>query len=306
MPPDIAEPPLVAIVGPTASGKTALAVELCREIGGAVISADSRQVYRGLDIGTAKPASAERGGIDHHLLDIRTVDRPYALSEFLGDANDAIASIRSDGRVPVVVGGTALYVHALLAGFAPGPADPQLRGALQRDLKAQGLRELVERLETIDPAAARTVDARNPRRVLRALERRILLDRGAAVKSWPKHPAIVLGLGDTPARRSEKIARRTRAMLASGLTDEVRRLLAAHGLAPILQTTIGYSECADYLLGRCDLAAAEQGIRTATNQYARRQMTYLRNKMRIQWLEPDRPRLRQALTRIGRAGSPTT
>ncbi|MDE2936059.1 MAG: tRNA (adenosine(37)-N6)-dimethylallyltransferase MiaA [Chloroflexota bacterium] len=300
--PETPEPPLVAIVGPTASGKTALAVELCREIGGGVISADSRQVYRGMDIGTAKPTASERGGIDHHLLDIRTPDCPYSLPEFLGDANAAVAAIRSDGMVPVVVGGTALYVHALLAGFAPGPADPDLRRALERDLKRTGLNALNERLGALDSAAARAVDSRNPRRVLRALERRILAGRGAVAKSWPQHPAIVLGLHDRPARRTEKIARRTRMMLASGLTDEVRRLLAGYGQSTILQTTIGYSECVDYLLGRCDLTAAEQGIRTATNQYARRQMTYLRNKMRIQWLEPDRPQIQQALTRIGRTG----
>jgi tRNA dimethylallyltransferase len=303
--PDVAGPPLIAIVGPTASGKTALAVELCREIGGAVISADSRQVYRGMDIGTAKPTWSERGGIEHHLLDIRTADSPYGLAEFLCDANGAIAAIRSGGRAPVVVGGTALYVHALLAGFAPGPADPSLREALERDLERGGLEVLLERLVTVDPASARAIDARNPRRVLRALERRLLLDRGAAVKNWPKHPAIVLGLRDPPFRRAELIARRTRAMLNSGLTDEVRRLLSAYGQTPVLQTTIGYSECVDYLLGRCDLAAAEQGILTATNQYARRQMTYLRNKMRIQWLESNRPRLQQALQQIGRTGPST-
>ena len=302
MPPETPELPLVAIVGPTASGKTALAVELCREIGGAVISADSRQVYRGMDIGTAKPTATERGGIDHHLLDVRTPDRPYSLPDFLGDANAAIAAIRADGSAPVVVGGTALYVHALLAGFAPGPADRELRKALERDLDQGGLSGLVNRLATIDAEAARTVDSRNPRRVLRALERRILLDRGAAAKSWPRHPAIVLGLRDRPARRTEKIARRTRMMLALGLTDEVRRLLAGYGQSPVLRSTIGYAECVDYLLGRCDLAAAELKIRTATNQYARRQMTYLRNKMRIQWLEPDRPQIQQALTRIGRTG----
>ena len=300
--PGTTEPPLVAIVGATATGKTALAVELSRAIGGAVISADSRQVYRGMDIGTAKPPASERGGIEHHLLDIRTVNCPYSLSEFLGDANAAISKIRSGGRVPVVVGGTALYVHALLDGFAPGPADPELRRALERDLERFGLRELVERLATIDAAAARTVDARNPRRVLRALERRILSDRGADAKSWPKHAAIVLGLCDPPPRRTEKIARRTKIMLASGLTDEVRRLLAGYGQAPLLLTTIGYAECVDYLLGRCGLAAAEQRIRTATNQYARRQMTYLRNKMRIQWLDPGRPHIQQALKRICRAG----
>ena len=300
--PETSEPPLIAIVGPTAAGKTALAVELCREIGGAVISADSRQIYRGMDIGTAKPTASERGGIDHHLLDIRKPDSPYSLPDFLGDANAAIAAIRAAGNAPVVVGGTALYVHALLAGFAPGPADRELRRELELDLDRLGLIALVEQLKTIDAEAARTVDLRNPRRVLRALERRILLDRGAAVKRWPKHPAIVLGLCDPPARRTEKIARRTRMMLAAGLTDEVRRLLAGYRHAPVLQSTIGYSECVDYLLGRCDLAAAERRIRTATNQYARRQMTYLRNKMPIQWLEPDLPQIQQALTRIGRAG----
>lgn len=300
MTPETVEPPLVAIVGPTATGKTALAVELCREIGGAVISADSRQVYRGMDIGTAKPTSPERGGIDHHLLDIRTADCRYALPDFLGDANAAIGRIRSEGRVPVVVGGTALYVHALLDGFAPGPADPELRAALEEDLRRCGLEALSGRLQTLDPAAARTVDAKNPRRVVRALERRLLSARGAAARSWPKHRAIVLGLHDRPLHRTEKIARRTRSMLELGLTDEVRRLLGAYGQAPVLKTTIGYSECIDYLLGRCGLAVAEQRIRTATNQYARRQMTYLRNKMRIQWLEPDRPRFQQAMARIGR------
>ena len=305
MPPNTAATPLIAIVGPTAVGKTALAVELCRQIGGAVISADSRQVYRGMDIGTAKPTAAERGGIEHHLLDLREPDRPYSLPDFLGDANAAINGIRGRGRVPVVVGGTALYVHALLAGFAPGPADPAVRAALEDELDRDGLEALLGRLAALDPDGARSIDRRNPRRVVRALERRILLDRGAAPSRWPEHAGIVLGLSDRPTRRVEMIARRTRAMLAAGLTDEVRRLLGGHGQAPVLLATIGYAECIDYLLGRCGLESAERRIRTATNQYARRQMTYLRNKMRIQWLEPDRPPLPQALARIGRSGQPT-
>ncbi len=258
-----------------------------------------------MDIGTAKPAPSERGGIDHHLLDVRAVESPYSLPEFLRDANAAIARIRSGGSVPVVVGGTGLYVHALLAGFAPGPADPGLRGELERDLERFGLEALFMRLQAIDPEADRAVDPKNPRRVLRAMERRILLDRGESARSWPEHPSMVLGICDPTLRRTEKIARRTRSMLDAGLTDEVRRLLAAHGPAPVLRATIGYSECVDYLLGRRDLASAEQSIRTATNQYARRQMTYLRNKMRIQWLDPDLPLLQQALARIGRTGQPT-
>ena len=186
-----------------------------------------------------------------------------------------VAAVRGAGMdVPVVVGGTGLYVHALLAGFAPGPADPGLRGELERDLERFGLEALFMRLRAIDPEADRAVDPKNPRRVLRAMERRILLDRGESARSWPEHPSMVLGICDPTLRRTEKIARRTRSMLDAGLTDEVRRLLAAHGPAPVLRATIGYSECVDYLLGRRDLASAEQSIRTATNQYARRQMTY--------------------------------
>ena len=300
--PQTPQGPLIAIVGTTASGKTELAVELCCEIGGEVISADSRQVYCGMDIGTAKPPATERAGIDHHLLDIRTVDRPYSLPDFLGDANAAIANVRARARVPVVVGGTALYVHALLAGFAPGPADPGLRRTLEEDLQHVGLEAMLGRLRTVDPEEAESIDGKNPRRVVRALERRVLLDRGACATAWPAHEAIVIGLCDSPSRRTEKIARRTRMMLDLGLTDEVRRLLGGYGRSPVLKTTIGYPECIDYLLGLCDLAATEQRIRTATNRYARRQMTYLRNKMRIQWLEPDLPRFPQALAQIGRSG----
>ncbi len=289
-------PPLIAIVGPTAAGKSALAVQICRAVGGAVVSADSRQVYRGMDIGTAKPTKADRGRIDHHLIDFRPLDQPYSLQEFLGDANAAIGQIRKSGQIPVVAGGTALYVQALLEGFAPGPADPELRKELELELAREGLASLFDRLQRLDPAAAQAVDEKNPRRVVRAVERRLLHDRGANGTRWPAHRAILLGLADPPARRAARIDARARAMLEAGLTDEVRGLLAAHGPAPVLLTTIGYRECVDYLLGRCDLGTAELRIRTATSRYSRRQMTYMRNKMRIQWLDPDRPRLDQALS----------
>ena len=302
VPPEIPKPPLVAIVGPTASGKSELAVDLCRVIGGAVISADSRQVYRGMDIGTAKPSVQERRGIDHRLLDIRPIDRPYSLSGFLRDANGAIADVRGAGLAPVVVGGTALYVHALLSGFAPGPSDPALRAHLEQELDRDGLSAMFSRLKASYPAAAGHIDSRNPRRVVRALERHILFDRGSRTDPWPEHEAVILGVCHRPDRRTAKIADRTRAMIENGLTDEARRLFGAHGRAPVLMSTIGYPECHDYLVGRCDLAATEGRIRTATNQYARRQMTYLRNKMRIQWLDPDRPSMRQALALITRSG----
>ena len=295
-------PTLLAIAGPTASGKSDLAVRICRAIGGAVVSADSRQVYRGMDIGTAKPTAAERAGVEHNLLDLRQLDEPYSLQEFLGDANAAIARIRADGRIPVVVGGTALYVQALLEGFAPGPADPQLRAELEAQVLREGLGAVFARLQRLDPESAGAVDAQNPRRVVRAAERALLSGRGQLGSRWPPQPAIVLGVTNPPERRARRIAARTRAMLEAGLTDEVRGLLSANGPAPILLSTIGYRECINYLLGRCDLDTAESAIRTATGQYARRQMTYLRNKMRIQWLDPGRPRLDQALALLPPSG----
>ena len=292
-------PPLIALVGPTASGKSALAVQLCRQINGAIISADSRQIYRGLDIGTAKPGVNERCGIDHYLLDIRAVDEHYSLHDFLIDANAAIVQIRSRRQQPVVVGGTGLYVQALLEGFHPGPIDRQVRAMLEAELASKGLPALRERLSSLEAAISATVDRNNPRRVIRAIEQ-TLADHGQDGPNWPDHPAKVLGIAYPSACRAARIGQRTDQMLAAGLLDEVRRVLYSYGRLPILASSIGYRECAEYLLGSIDLPTARDRIVVATRRYARRQMTFLRNKIQVQWLECDRPLLAQALDLINR------
>ena len=286
-------PEIIVVVGPTAAGKSELAVGICQALGGAVVSADSRQVYKGLDIGTAKLGSAERGGIDHHLIDIRDIGHAYSLFEFLADANAAITAIRARGQRPVIAGGTALYVHALIAGFAPGASDPIRRAHLEERMQQSGLGDLVADLMSFDAKYWRGVDLANPRRVVRALERAHSAD--LPTQKFPCHRALVLGIAPPAALRRERIIDRAHAMFNAGLTDETRRLLYSHGPSRQLIATIGYRQCLEYLLGRYDQQAAREKTIVATNRYARRQMTYLRNKMKIEWLTDAEPSLRQAL-----------
>jgi tRNA dimethylallyltransferase len=277
----------VALVGATATGKTAAALALARRFDGEVVSADSRQIYRGMTIGTAAPTAAERAAVPHHLLAIRDPDEPFSLADYLGLARATIDGIHGRGRLPLVVGGTAQYVVALLEGWQapPVPPDPALRARLE----AEGAPALHARLLAVDPAAAERIGPRNTRRLARALE--VWTLTGRPISAWqadraPTYPALTLGLRlDRPTLHA-RIAARVDAMLAGGLVAEVEALLAAD-YQPDLPSfsSVGYREIAAFLRGEVTLAEARQRTIQATNRYVRHQEIWLRHLPNVVWAD---------------------
>ncbi len=224
-------PPVLVLIGPTAVGKTDLALALAEQLEAEIVSADSRYLYTGLDIGTAKPTPAERARVPHHLVDVTTPDRPWTLADVQAAANTALAAILARGRLPVVVGGTGQYIRALIEGWqAPGGAPaPALRAELDAALARAGVAALAARLRAVDPESAAMVDGRNPRRVIRALEVVLSTGRSFAAqrqKSPPPYTFIQVGLRRPRPELYARIDARIDAMLAAGLLEEVRGLAA--------------------------------------------------------------------------------
>jgi len=289
-------PPLAALVGPTASGKTALSLALAGAVPAEILVADSRQVYRGLDIGTAKADAAARRRVPHHLLDLVEPDEPFTVAQWTDAARALIPRIAARGRLPTVVGGTGLYVTALVDGFvfAAQPWSPEVRRRLAEELDAEGLAVLADRLAALDPLSAARTDLRNPRRVLRALERAELIGAAAAgsvrFEPWAG-PLVLVGLTRPPAVLDRRIEERARAMFRGGLLDETRALLDG-GLDPALPalTGHGYAEAARVLAGEWGIEEAIVTTARRVRRYARRQLSWFRRDARIVWLDAgDRP-----------------
>ena len=280
--------PLIGVVGPTASGKTELALALGRRLPVEILVADSRQVYRGMSVGTAKPDAAARALVTHHLIDLVDPDDPFTVAQWVDRARTLIREIAERGRLATIVGGTGLYVSALLDGhdYASQPWSPELRARLAEELDADGLGPLVSRLAGLDPDAAAVIDRRNPRRVLRALERAEAGGGGAAPSSHP-YPGRVALLGISRPRDVlyRRIDERARRLFAAGLLDEVRGLLDA-GLGVDLRpmTGHGYREAARHLAGEWSLEEAIEVTARRTRQYAKRQLTWYRRDSRIMWV----------------------
>lgn len=277
----------IAIVGPTASGKTAVAVEVARRVGGEVISVDSRQVYRGMDIGTAKPSVAERGGVPHHGFDLVEPDERYSAGRFARAAWQWIDEVRARGRVPVLAGGTGFFLRALTHPMFDEPAAPAVqRDALKRVLARLDAGEVARWAVALDPQGGWDADRGGGRqRAARAVE--IALLTGRPLSWWHRQPStervltpLVFVLELPRQVLYERIDRRVDAMIESGLVAEVTALIErgyrAHD--PGLSAT-GYTEIVRHLNGVDDLATASERIRTATRQYARRQITWLRNQL---------------------------
>lgn len=294
--------PLVALVGPTASGKTALALSLAERLpgllglaGAEVVSADSRQVYRLMDIATAKPTADERAHTPHHLLDRVWPDESYTLAEYQRDANAAIADIWARGRLPLLVGGTGLYIRSVVDGLAiPEVApQPQIRAELEATWAEHGLGALVEQLRTLDPQAAERIDTANPRRVIRALEVCIASGRPFSEQQGSRptpYLAALIGLnmdrGALNARADQRIA----AMLADGVVAETEALLArGYPWTLPAMSSLGYREIGAYLRGETTLADAVIRFEQATRQYIRRQLTWFRPDKRVVWLDAALP-----------------
>ena len=294
----------LVFVRPTATGKTALSLELAEHVPIEVISADSRQVYRDLDVGTAKPTRAERRRLPHHLVDIIN---PYRIDlidiidpddvsahRFARLARAAIVDIETRGARPVLVGGTGFYIQALLTGSPLGatPPDPDLRSRLTRQLEADGPEPLIQRLREIAPHRASAIDLDNPRRLVRALEVAESRRHQVPPESQPTPnrsiPAYVLGLDIAPATLADRIAQRIAHMFRHGLLDEARRLRAKgyDRTLPAL-TSVGYAEALAHLDGNMTLSEAIERTTIRTRQYARRQRTWFRHQLPTHWRPPD-------------------
>ncbi|MBM3926568.1 MAG: tRNA (adenosine(37)-N6)-dimethylallyltransferase MiaA [SAR202 cluster bacterium] len=291
----------IVIVGPTAAGKSGLGLWLAQTLDGEIINADSRQVYRGMDIGTAKATAQERALVPHHLLDLCDPDEDFSLARFLELARNAIEDVQERRRLPIIVGGTGQYVWALLEGWRPPTVPPNstLRADLELQLKQRGVWALYQLLSAVDPEAAQRTDPKNPRRVIRALEVH-LTSKGQAVR--PKKTALaqdVLILGLTMPRKElyRRIDERLDGMMAQGFLEEVRRIVEA-GYSPSLpsMSSAGYKELAAHLAGKLSLDEAVQRAKYRTHQIARRQYNWFRlDDPRIRWLEADGAEFDKAL-----------
>ena len=273
-------PPVVVIMGPTASGKSALALRIAREHNGEIVSADSMQLYRGLEIGTAQPTSAERAEIPHHLVGCFDFHERIDVFTFCRLADEAIASIRSRGRLPIVAGGTGFYLKSLLYGLDDLPADPALRRELDGRYDSDAAEdELRRRLAELDPAAAEKF-ARCRRRMLRALEVVTLTGKSILELQKRRAPRLrfaveAMRLDPAPEELKLRIARRTDAMLAAGWIEEARSAIGRGLLrSPTAWQALGYRQIADLLAGKCDHDTMRRNIITATWQFARRQRTW--------------------------------
>ena len=282
---------LIAIVGPTAVGKTALAIALAQRFDGEIVNADSRQVYAGMDIGTAKPTTAERAGACHHLIDIRLPDAPISLGEYLPLARETIESIAARGKLPILCGGSGQYVWAVLEGWEVPqvPPDPDFRARLEHRLAAAGLAPLWQELKQLDPDRAATVDPDNPRRIIRALE--IANATGSLVAAGksaePPYRSLVIGLTADRAILYERTDARFDAMMAQGLLEEARCLAAAgYVLGSGALSGVGYTELGLHLAGEMTLDEAVVRSKTRTHRLVRRQYTWFKpGDARINWLD---------------------
>lgn len=290
---------VVCVVGPTASGKTRLAVTLAQSFNGEVVSADSMQLYRGMDICTAKPDETEKGGIPHHMLDIASPSEYYSAQRYADEAGLCVEDIIKRGRLPIIAGGTGLYIHALIDGFnitAP-EADAKYREKLEEIAASEGGEALHRLLEKNDPETAARLHQNDRKRIIRALEiykttGKTMAENMSAPAAEPKYNALMLGL--RYADREELYSRieiRVDDMLAHGLLEEARLLLSS-GVpknATAMQA-IGYKELSDYIGGTGSLSEAVEKIKRESRRYAKRQITWFSKDKRIKWLETGRGR----------------
>lgn len=293
---------VLAVVGPTASGKSRLGMEIAQSVGGEIIGADSRQVYRHMDIGTAKPPIEDRQRVRHHLIDIISPSEDYSVALYVRQARDAIANVLRRRGIPIVVGGTGQYVWALLEGWnVPEVSpDPSLREELQGRMKRHGLAALAGELQELAPVAARRIDLANPRRVIRALELALQNPNGEPeepTRTPPPFHTTIIGIEVDRATLYDRINARVEAMFEAGWVGEVEKLLSM-GFAPSLpaMSSLGYREICEYLRGEVMLDDAVETIKTKTRRFARQQRAWFRsNDERIRWFPSERGGLNEAV-----------
>ena len=290
---DATQLPVIAVVGPTGTGKSDLAIALARNLNGEIVNSDALQFYRGMDIGTAKLSPDERGGIEHHLMDIMSVREEASVAEFQIQARECFEAIRAKGRVPVMVGGSGLYVRAALDVIDFPPTDPQVRARLEAEVQAHGDGEVRRRLAEVDPvSAARNLDQR---RAIRALE--VFEISGRAFSSYmPQRqyfqPAVQIGLNYERSALHATLEARVHTMDSKGLAQEVEGLLDS-GLreGKTASRAIGYQQYIDFLDGKIGRTEAIEQTAVATRKFARRQITWFNADERVAWLDPTKPGL---------------
>jgi tRNA dimethylallyltransferase len=286
---------LVAVVGPTATGKSDLAVALARELSGEVVNADAMQLYRGLDVGTAKLGPAERAGVPHHLLDVLDVTETASVAAYQRDARAVVERLLAAGRTPVLTGGSGLYVQAVLDELDFPGTEPRLRAELEAELDRLGAAALHARLAAVDPAAAAVVLASNGRRIVRALEVIALTGRPFPARmptdGAPRYGAVLLGVDRDTAELDVRIARRVARMFAGGLVAETRGLLPGLRAGRTASRALGYQQVLAALDGAGELPGAAVATVLATRRFVRRQRSWFRRDRRIHWLDGGSPEL---------------
>lgn len=281
---------VIAIVGPTAVGKTSLSIELAKRFNGEIISGDSMQVYRGLDIGTAKVTLAEMDGIPHHLIDVRDIDEKYSAADFQKAGRQAIEEISQRGKLPIVVGGTGLYIQSLLWDYKLGsegePEDDSLREKYESFAEKNGNRALWEQLQTVDPLAAEKIHFNNRKKMIRALE--VFEATGHSILEPKEQPqkiydSFLIGLNTDRAYLYQRINQRVDLMVTEGLLEEAKRLSET----PNVQAAqgIGYKELFPYFTGISSLDEALDEVKLHSRRYAKRQLTWFHNRMSVHWYD---------------------
>lgn len=284
---------MIVVIGPTASGKSALAMALAQRADGQILSIDSMQVYRGMDIGTAKPAPAERAAVAHHLIDVVDPNQTFTVARYVQMADEVIAEAGRNNVPLVAAGGTPMYAMALFRGLFEGPPADEL---LRERLRAMGNADLYARLKQVDPAAAERIHENDTRRLVRALEVHELTGRpiSSFQTEWDsasfRHPATWIGLAWDRDALNRRINARVKAMMAAGWVEETRELLKRYGeFSATAAEATGYQQLASYLAGESSLEDALEEIKIATRQLARRQMKWFKRFAQVKWIEGDRP-----------------
>ena len=294
------KPKIVVIVGPTASGKSTLAVQLAKKFNGEIVSADSRQVYRGMDIGTAKPEVQRTSGlavisegIPHYLINIKNPDENYTVAEYKRDAIKAINKIIKKKKLSILVGGTGLYIKAIVDNLNIPKVAPdfKLRKKLEKEIKKYGLNFVFNKLIKLDPEAAYVIDPNNPRRIIRALEIAIKTGKPFSAQRKTGKPLfnfIEIGIRLSDNILNKRINKRVDLMIKSGLLEEVKNLVKKYGPKQQSFDAIGYREIIDFLNGKISLEEATELIKKNTRNYAKRQMTWFKKNKRIHWIRNEK------------------
>lgn len=305
---DLCKPAVLAVAGPTASGKTSLGVFLAKQLGCEIISTDSMQIYKGLDVGTAKATQEEMCGVPHHCLDIRTPEQVFSVADFVDLANQKATEIMQRGKTPLLVGGTGLYLESFIKGvrFAPDKANPEIRAKLTKELEQYGAEEMYLRLEKVDPQAAHATHPNNTVRVLRALEhyqatgQTLSEQRANSLPEEPPYHALVFGL-DFPDRAQlyERIDQRVDLMVEQGLLQEAEMVYQNRESYRTAAQAIGYKEFFPYFEQTAELKQCVDKLKQASRNYAKRQLTWFRRMENICWLDASAPDVKE--TALNRA-----